>query len=508
MRINQAFADTISRGAIYFYRQQSQVGSIMTSSTATTYNTSTTSGIVGVDASTITINTASAERMRIDSAGNVGINTTTINAKVQIQVGDNAPAASGNMNTGVVIQANTGQRAINIGANNTGGYSWINAAFANNSGVADNLVLMTGATERMRIDSNGNVGIGTTTNTTGALPRALEFNYGAISTYNGSEFDLSANAYITTNAWTYKTTAAATLFQQSGGQFSFQSAASGTAGTTCSFTERMRIDSNGNVMIGTVNSNVLDAVGAARPLIVSRSDTNTSNIGSLAAITINNSDTTTSNVSQLNFAASTGAATGLYSSGIISVIHGARTNGQYPTGQMCFSTSSSLNAAPSEKMRIISTGQVGINVIPAGGNTFRVINIGTDNACQFGNASSGVYLPYASPTAWSSYSDARLKDIVGDYENALEHILHLNPIKYTFKSDKNKKVNIGLLAQNVLEVIPEIVDENTLPNDAYDKTKYLSLRYTDLIPVLIGAIQEQQALITTLTERISALETK
>jgi len=145
---------------------------------------------------------------------------------------------------------------------------------------------------------------------------------------------------------------------------------------------------------------------------------------------------------------------------------------------------------------------------PGTGNTLKVFGIGTDNAVQFGNASSGVYLPYASPTSWSSYSDARLKDIVGDYENPLDHILQLNPVKYTFKSDENKKVHIGLLAQNVLEVIPEIVDENTLPDDSVDKTKYLALRYTDIIPVLIGAIKELKADLDATKAELAALKTK
>ena len=50
----------------------------------------------------------------------------------------------------------------------------------------------------------------------------------------------------------------------------------------------------------------------------------------------------------------------LFSSAVISCIYGARTNGQYPTGILTFSTSSTLNAAPTEKMRIDSSGNVGI----------------------------------------------------------------------------------------------------------------------------------------------------
>ena len=105
-------------------------------------------------------NPAVAEKVRIDSSGNVGIGTTAPLGKLKIAVGDNEPASSGDMNTGVVIESAAASRALNLGVDNTAGYSWINAAFANNSGIADNLVLMTGTTERMRIDSSGDVTVG------------------------------------------------------------------------------------------------------------------------------------------------------------------------------------------------------------------------------------------------------------------------------------------------------------------------------------------------------------
>jgi hypothetical protein len=107
---------------------------------------------------------ATSTAITIDSSENVGIGTSSPLGKFKVNVGDVAPAASGNMNTGVIIESGYGSRTINIGTNNTGGYSWINAAFSNNSGVADNLVLMTGATERMRIDSSGDILINKTVN--------------------------------------------------------------------------------------------------------------------------------------------------------------------------------------------------------------------------------------------------------------------------------------------------------------------------------------------------------
>ena len=70
-----------------------------------------------------------------------------------VTVGDNAPAASGNMNTGVIIWSSSASRAVNIGVNNTAGYSWINAAFGNNSGISDELRIMTGTTARLTLNS-------------------------------------------------------------------------------------------------------------------------------------------------------------------------------------------------------------------------------------------------------------------------------------------------------------------------------------------------------------------
>ena len=130
--------------------------------------------------------------------------------------------------------------------------------------------------------------------------------------------------------------------------------------------ERLRIDTSGNVGIGTTSNNVYDQVGTPRPLLVQRSDTSTTIAGSLASITISNGDTTTNNTAQINFAAITGASTNQYSGATISAIFGARTNGQYPSGQLVFSTSTATNSAPTEKMRITSAGLVGIGLTPSG----------------------------------------------------------------------------------------------------------------------------------------------
>lgn len=345
---------------------------------------------------------------------------------------------------------------------------------------AANTVAFTAAnTEVMRIDSSGNVGIGTNS--------PLTYS-GTALVINGSRPNLRL-----TNPTTGVTALDGGEISQLGSDLIIENREAGNIISYTNGSERMRITSAGKVGIGNSSPDAQNLhVGASAGggsingytrFAVEASDYSVTTIKSPAAnfSQIIFTDPTTTNLGGINFYNSSNAT----------------------PNAMAFCT-----GGGSERMRIISSGQVGINATPASGNTFRVINIGTDNACQFGNASNGVYLPYASPTAWSSYSDARLKDVIGNYENALDHILQLNPVKYTWKSDANKKVNIGLLAQNVLEVIPEIVDENTLPNDEEDKTNYLSLRYTDLIPVLIGSIQELKAIVDAQAVEIAALKAK
>jgi hypothetical protein len=102
--------------------------------------------------------------------------------------------------------------------------------------------------------------------------------------------------------------------------------------------------------------------------------------------------------------------------------------------------------------------------------------------------------------AWSMSSDINQKDVVGNVENATEMLSGLSTIYFKYKDEENsipyedRPVNAGLIAQEVQEVLPCCVD-------ADEKTGLLSMRYNDLIAVLIKSNQE-------LTARIEALENK
>jgi trimeric autotransporter adhesin len=96
--------------------------------------------------------------------------------------------------------------------------------------------------------------------------------------------------------------------------------------------------------------------------------------------------------------------------------------------------------------------------------------------------SGGVRLD-AGSTGWVSASDIRLKDVTKPIQKAVESLLGLQTIYYSWKDSINKSLHIGLIAQEVEKVFPELVSESSI-----DGMK--GVNYTELIPVIIKAIQE------------------
>jgi hypothetical protein len=111
----------------------------------------------------------------------------------------------------------------------------------------------------------------------------------------------------------------------------------------------------------------------------------------------------------------------------------------------------------------------------------------------------GVYLANGG-TSWTASSDERVKDVIEPIENAVEKLSGWRTVIGKYKTDEDGVRRSFLMAQDVLATFPEAVD-------ATNSEEY-GLRYQDTIPVLVKAIQEQQAIIETLTNRITALEAK
>ena len=109
----------------------------------------------------------------------------------------------------------------------------------------------------------------------------------------------------------------------------------------------------------------------------------------------------------------------------------------------------------------------------------------------------------AGSNSWTAASDERLKDITGTYDNALEDINKIKPIKFTWKQHPEDGDQVGVIAQSVVGVVPEAVSNITYTTDG---NQYLGVRYTELIPISIAAIQELGSKLQAALDRITALE--
>ncbi|MGC1471110.1 MAG: tail fiber domain-containing protein [Psychroserpens sp.] len=88
-----------------------------------------------------------------------------------------------------------------------------------------------------------------------------------------------------------------------------------------------------------------------------------------------------------------------------------------------------------------------------------------------------------------SSSDRRLKKNVSNLDYGLKEILQMQPKQYFWRNQEQTKKSFGLIAQDVQPIINEIV------NVRDDEMQTLGISYTELIPVLINAIKEQQKII-------------
>jgi hypothetical protein len=102
-------------------------------------------------------------------------------------------------------------------------------------------------------------------------------------------------------------------------------------------------------------------------------------------------------------------------------------------------------------------------------------------------------------TSWTNSSDERLKNITGEIQNGLTKVCSLRAAEYTWKSDEEAKPQVGLIAQDVLAVLPQAVDvpaEGATERDG--SPAMMGVQYTNVIPLLVAAIKELKAEIDTL----------
>jgi hypothetical protein len=108
-------------------------------------------------------------------------------------------------------------------------------------------------------------------------------------------------------------------------------------------------------------------------------------------------------------------------------------------------------------------------------------------------------LVYANGSALTS--DARLKKEIADLSYGLNAVVQLHPVTFKWKSGDDVR-HLGLIAQEVATVVPEVVAHPQSPSGE----NVLTVSYNELVPILIKAIQEQNRIIAQQSARISAVE--
>ena len=222
--------------------------------------------------------------------------------------------------------------------------------------------------------------------------------------------------------------------------------------------ERMRIDNDGNVGIGTTSpQEKLEVDGNLR----------------IASTSINGSP-------YQDFYSKEGAV-GAWNNAARITASAETINGWGLT----FSTKTQ-DSALSEKMRVTNGGNVGI---------------GTTSPSYKLHVNGQV----AGVGAYVNASDVRLKKNVNPIKNGLEKVMKLRPVTFNWRQNEFREVNfddrnhVGFIAQEVEEVVPQVV------STANDEMNIKSIAYGDLVPILTKAVQEQQKQIENQQRQIDEL---
>ena len=149
-----------------------------------------------------------------------------------------------------------------------------------------------------------------------------------------------------------------------------------------------------------------------------------------------------------------------------------------------------------------------LNTTRAASSAFDFIQSTTGGygAVQFRVRGDGVI--FAQNTTVQSISDVRVKENVRDAVEGLQTVLGLRPVRFDFKEGfgNNRKNQLGFIAQEVEEVFPDAVDVAGELDENGDP--YKSVGPSAMIPTLVKAIQEQQAIIVTMREELDVLKAK
>lgn len=141
------------------------------------------------------------------------------------------------------------------------------------------------------------------------------------------------------------------------------------------------------------------------------------------------------------------------------------------------------------------------------GVRFIPMNDATQNLGQAANRWNTVF----ASNGTINTSDAREKKNIENLNYGLTTLMQLRPVSFEWKKDDGSGIKLGLIAQELQQVVPEVVrdwdwEEDEQGNRKKVASPILGVYYSDLIPVLIKATQEQQMVIEQQKEEIELLK--
>lgn len=122
-----------------------------------------------------------------------------------------------------------------------------------------------------------------------------------------------------------------------------------------------------------------------------------------------------------------------------------------------------------------------------------------DNSMQLGSSALRWSALFAANGVIQT-SDARMKQGIAGLGYGLRDLMQLRPVSFQWKDNKDGRTHLGLIAQEVEAVIPEAVMRDA------DAKIPLGMNYTDLIPVVIKAVQEQQSALDRKDAELKAVK--
>jgi hypothetical protein len=376
---------------------------------------------------------------------------------------------------------------------------------------ANPITASTNGSVRWTLDSAGNLGLGMTPSAWGSLNRVLQVQGAALSRNDAEDAKLvlSNNAYRdNATGWRYIAgtgTQAAAMYQQGyvTGNHEWYTAPPGTAGSPITFTQAMTLTAAGSLGVGTASPIInsagktihLHADGAGQWSLLHTTNRETGALGGDGSV-----------FGQIGLDA---FMFNYEAGGLIFGTNGVTRMQSNSAGNFGVGDGPSESRFRIHRNSASSYYQAHLELVSAVGDVLLAFHAGGDTATLIDHlrGGSGVRVTDGlrasfAPIAASSFninSDYRIKENVTPMSGALDRLLQLNPIRFSYTkgsmSYSGGRVVDGFFAHEVEPVVPEAVTGRKDEVNAMGQPVLQSLDNSKLVPLLVAAVQELTARI-------------